>query len=294
METEPSQSPLRGAIYMLLGSACFAAMGALVKRAGEELSPLFVVFVRSVVIALVVFAVTRVQGHRLRVVNRRMMLGRCVTGFVAMGCYFYSLSLLPLATAVTIQYLAPVFVALLSRRALGEAVSSTAWLATLAAFGGSALLVGPNVQGIGVGASLALCSAFLASLAYLAVRELRRTDEPQAIVAAFAWFSAICAAPSLLWVQNWPSAEQWLVVLGVGLSAYGGQLAMTHAYRVARAAFVSALSYSTVALGALIGIFTFGEWPSLSDWTGMGVIAAAGIWLSLAEMRAERSTRKSG
>jgi drug/metabolite transporter (DMT)-like permease len=274
---------------MLLGSVFFAAMGAAVKWAARDLSSYLVVFARSLTIIALAWAALRLGGQRARVRNKRLLLWRSATGFVAMACYFYALSAVPMSIAVTIQYSSPIFVALLSGLTIGERVGGATWVGVLSAFGGVAVLVSPDPANLGPGALAALASAILAAFAYLAIRELRRTDSPEIIVLYFALFSTALSAPSLVTASRVPSASELAALLAVGVFAFGGQMLITHAYRHGRAAFISGLSYSTIAFSALLGAAFFDEALDATAVSGMALIAGSGVWLSWAEVRHSQS-----
>ena len=279
----PNSSRARGIVMMLLASLSFAVMGALVKVSTRGLPFFSVVFARSAVIAAVSYGVVRARRAPLRARNRRLMLWRSGTGFVAMCCYFFALSAIPLATAVTIQFTAPLFVALLSGVVLGERVSPVSWALILAAFVGVALVLSPELASLNLAALAALLAAILAAFAYLAVRGLRTTDLPETIVLQFSIFSLVASAPALLLLTRWPTPEEALVLLGVGLCASGGQLGMTHAFRHGDAAFVSAFSYSAVLFGAVLGVIGFGEHITAQTGVGALLVVSAGAALSLVE-----------
>jgi drug/metabolite transporter (DMT)-like permease len=277
--------PLLAVALIVSASVAFAGMGALAKLASREVSSLFVIFGRSAVLSVLAFAVVRARGIPLRIVNRRQMLWRCVVGFVAMMLYFYALSAIPLGTAVTLQYLNPILVALLSGLVLQERATLAASLATVIAFAGAALIVGPEFSHLGMGAIAALGSATLAAFAYLSVRALRRTDAPEMIVLTFGVFSTLGASVSLLGLDAPPSAETALLLLGVGVLAFAGQLLMTYAFRYHSAPFVSAFSYATIVFGALIGVVFLGERPSAHAVVGALLVIGAGVGLSIRETR---------
>ena len=276
----PSSLP-RAVALMLFASACFAGMGALVKVASAQASFLIVVLVRSVVIALVTLALVRLRRAPLRPRNRRLMLWRSVTGFTAMCCYFYAVGELPLSTAITIQYTAPVFVALLSPLMLGERVPPRGLALVALAFVGAALVISPEVTTLNPGVLAGTASAVLAAFAYLAVRGLRATDEPETIVLHFSLFSVIASLPGLLWLQAVPPGRTLLALIGVGVLAAGGQLGITWAFRYGAAATVSAFSYATVLFGAAIGIGLFGDPVAPHTVAGTVLVVAAGAALSL-------------
>jgi drug/metabolite transporter (DMT)-like permease len=268
----------------------------MVKVACRELPVFAVVMGRSVVIAVVAWGVARARGVGLRPHNPRLLAWRCVSGFAAMCCYFTAISLVPLANAVTLQYTAPLWVALLAGAVLGERVGAgrRGWIA--AAFCGVCLLVGPDLARLELGALFALASAVLAAFAYLAVRGLSPGDPPERIVLVFALFSLVASAPALLWLERLPRPDELLALAGVGLGASVGQLGMTHAYRHAEASFISPFSYGTILFSAALGWWLFAEQPGLAAAAGATLIVVAGIAISATSVngRGQRADRPRG
>ena len=182
--------------------------------------------------------------------------------------YFTALGRIPIGQAVTLQYTGPLFVALLSGRILAERVSPSVTTLVLTAFAGIVLIVSPEVGTVDPNALLALGSGFFAALAYMYVRELRKTDSPATVIF---WFAAFSVAGSI--VQSVPNISEIdsntiAALVGIGIGAGGGQLGITMAYHKANAAWVSAFSYLTVLVATFYGFFLFGESLSLADWLG--------------------------
>jgi drug/metabolite transporter (DMT)-like permease len=266
---------------MTAASLSFAVMGAMVKWSAAGVSFFTTVFVRSAIVALVSFAVCRWRHAPLRVHNRRLLWWRTGTGFSAMTLYFYALSELPLANALTIQYTSPLFVAFLSRRMVGERVGLWGVALIWLAFVGAALILGPDLTALNPGAAAALASAVLAALAYLAVRSLGASDRPETVVFEFAIWSTVASLPGAIGLIELESVQALLATVGAGVAASMGQLGMTAAYRHADAAFVSALSYSTVLFGAALGILVLAEPFTWHAAGGAALVVAAGTALSL-------------
>lgn len=275
----PRPSLTRAVGLMLLASACFAGMGALVKVASADASFLLVVLVRSAVIVVVTVALVRFRRAPWRARNRPLMLWRSLTGFTAMCCYFFAVGELPLSTAITIQYTAPVFVALLAPVVVGERLPRGGIVLVLGAFGGAALVLSPEASSLNPGVVAGTASAVLAAFAYLAVRALRATDQPETIVLHFSVFSVLASLPGLVWADPVSWETLW-VLIGVGVLAAGGQLGMTYAFRFGPAATVSAFSYSTVLFGAVVGVTVFDDPAPAHSVVGTALVIAAGAALS--------------
>ncbi len=281
-EQESPDSPRVAVLWMIFGSFCFGSMNALVKWTSDSADVWMIIMVRSAVIAFAVAAFAASRGVSLRVNDKKTMLIRCLVGLIAMILYFTALGRIPIGQAVTLQYTGPLFVALLSGRILAEKVSTSVALLVLTAFGGIVLIISPDLGTVEPDALLALGSGFFAALAYMYVRELRKTDSPASVVFWFAVFSVagsiVQSAPDLLTLDGKTTAA----LIGIGIGAGGGQVGITMAYHNANAAWVSAFSYLTVIVATFYGFVLFNESLRAADWLGGLLIIGSGVVLAFA------------
>ena len=191
----PGDSPKIAVLWMIFGSLSFGTMNALVKWTSLHADVWMIIMVRSAVIAFAVAVFAASRGISLRVIDKRTMLLRCVVGLTAMILYFTALGRIPIGQAVTLQYTAPLFVALLSGRVISERVEPTVVILVATAFAGIVLIVSPDLSSVDPDALLALGSGFFAAMAYMYVRELRNTDSVSSVVF---WFAAFSVAGSML------------------------------------------------------------------------------------------------
>jgi drug/metabolite transporter (DMT)-like permease len=275
----PLDSPRVAVLWMIFGSICFGTMNALVKWTSLNADVWMIIFVRSLVIALAVLIFSQFQGTSLRMNDPKKMFLRCLMGLIAMILYFSALSLIPIGQAVTLQYTAPLFVALLSGSLIREKVSSSVLFLLITAFIGIVLIVSPDLDSIDPNALLALGSGFFAGLAYIFVRDLRKTDSPSTVVF---WFAAFSILGSVIQAVPGLSNLTWEMVaalIGIGVGAGGGQVGITMAYHKANAAWVSAFSYLTVIIATIYGIILFDEVLSTKVIIGGLLIIGSGIAL---------------
>ena len=276
---DASDTPRTAVLWMIFGSLCFGTMNALVKWTSVHADVWMIIMVRSAVIAFAVAAFAASRGISLRINNRKTMFLRCAVGLTAMILYFTALGRIPIGQAVTLQYTAPLFVALLSGRVLAEKVSPGVALLVLTAFAGIVLIVSPELGTVDPDALLALGSGFFAAFAYMYVRELRTTDSPTSVVFWFAIASVagsiVQAAPDLFSLDT----KTLAALVGIGIGAGGGQVGITMAYQKANAAWVSAFSYLTVIVAVFYGFIIFGETLSMADWIGGLLVVGSGVAL---------------
>ena len=278
-DKNPVDSPRIAVLWMIFGSICFGTMNALVKWTSVNADVWMIIFIRSLVIALAVIIFARFRGTSLKMNDPKKMFLRCLVGLIAMVLYFSALSLIPIGQAVTLQYTAPLFVALLSGSLIREKVSTSVLISLFTAFIGIILIVSPDLDSIDPNALLALGSGLFAGLAYIFVRDLRKTDSPSTVVFWFAAFSVagsvIQAAPELTNL-TW---EMLAALVGIGVGAGGGQVGITMAYHQANAAWVSAFSYLTVIIATIYGIILFDEVLSTKIIIGGLLIIGSGVAL---------------
>ena len=275
----PADSPRIAVLWMIFGSVCFGTMNALVKWTAFHADVWMIIMVRSAVIALAVAIFAASRGLSLKVSDKRKMLLRCVVGLTAMILYFTALGRIPIGQAVTLQYTAPLFVALLSGRVIRERVEPMVALLVGSAFAGIVLIVSPDLSSIDSDALLALGSGFFAAMAYMYVRELRNTDSASSVVF---WFAAFSVVGSTFQALPDVAGLEWKTVaarIGIGIGAGGGQVGITMAYHRANAAWVSAFSYLTVIVATFYGFTLFNETLGASDWLGGLLIVSSGIAL---------------
>ena len=275
----PVDSPRIAVLWMVFGSVCFGTMNALVKWTSFHADVWMIIMVRSAVIAFAVAIFATSRGLSLKVSDKRTMLLRCVVGLIAMILYFTALGRIPIGQAVTLQYTAPLFVALLSGRVIRERVEPVVALLVGTAFAGIVLIVSPDLSSIDSDALLALGSGFFAAMAYMYVRELRNTDSASSVVF---WFAAFSVVGSIFQALPDVAGLEWktiVALIGIGIGAGGGQVGITMAYHRANAAWVSAFSYLTVIVATFYGFTLFNESLGASDWLGGLLIVGSGIAL---------------
>jgi drug/metabolite transporter (DMT)-like permease len=269
---------------MLVAAALFALMGVLVKHASSNFSPAELVFYRSAFGLVAIWGVIAISHRRLLAPlathHLRAHFWRGLSGFTALVLFFYAIARLPLATAVTLNYTAPLFLAALSAWWLHERHGRGLIGAVLLGFIGIVLLLRPQVQQQAWLPALAgLVSGMLAATAYVNVKQLGKLGEPEWRVVFY--FTLLATMGGGVWMAvagyHRPQAEDWPWLIGIGVTATLAQLALTRAYHRGRTLIVGALAYTTVGFSALYGVVLFGEDLPLMAWIGMTVVALAGI-----------------
>ncbi|MCK6413524.1 MAG: DMT family transporter [Azonexus sp.] len=266
-------------LWMIVASFLFACMGVCVKLASATHSAVEITFWRSFLSLLLMFGLVRLRGVSLKTPHWRWQITRGVVGFTALFSYFYAITLLPLATAVTLNYTSAIFLALYL--ALAGLRLRTGMLGALAVgLVGVGLLLKPTLNAEQLPAGLiGLASGVVAGMAYYSVRQLGARGESETrTVFYFSLVSSICAAVWLAFSERHPiDPHSGLLLLGVASFATAAQLAMTRAYSRGKTLFSAVLAYSTVIFSSLFGMLLWGEVMDLAAWLAIGLIVLSGI-----------------
>ncbi len=275
-------------LLMLLASLLFATMGVCVKLAAQQYGAGEVVFYRSLVGAVLITIFARLRGGTLRTPVPGMHFWRSLCGVSGLCLWFYSLTALPLATAMTLNYTSSVWMALFL---IGGAVLFGATkvdprlvASVLAGFVGVALVLQPTIDTQQVRHGLAgLLSGVLGAMAYLQVTALGRQGEPDYRVVFYFSLGGIAAGAAMMaWGGMSPHSWRGVgLLLATGLLATAGQMMMTRAYAIGRVLSNASLQYMGILFSYLYGVLLFGDaitWPAL---IGVWLIVAAGLATTL-------------
>lgn len=286
--------PLQASLLMMGSSFLFAVMGVCVKLASARYGSGEIVFYRGLVGALFITGMTLVRGGSLRTRYPGMHLGRSIAGVCALVLWFYAIGQLPLATAITLNYLSSIWMALFL---IGGAVLMGAShridlrlvLAVLTGFGGVALVLRPTLSPAQwPGALAGLISGMMSAMAYLQVTALGRVGEPEYRVVFYFSLGSVVAGTVVALTgefhRHTPAGLGLLVATGV--LATTAQILMTRAYAIGRALSNASLQYLGIAWSFLFGVMIFGDPVALTALAGMVLIVAAGLTATLLRAKA--------
>jgi drug/metabolite transporter (DMT)-like permease len=269
-----------GILCMLLSSFFFGMMGALVKFSLQEIHLMEVVFFRSIVSALILGVILYFQRGSFLGNRPLLLLGRGLAGFGAIITNFYAVSKIPLGEAAILNQTSPIFVVFLSAFLLDEKISRRVFFLSLLSFIGVGFIVKPSFSTFDLAALSGLLSGFLASLAYVAIRELHATDSFLTMAFYFTGITSLLSAPYTLTHFAVPRLPVFLSLLGVGLTGTFGQLLMTYSYKNEEASIVSPFSYVAVIFSFILGMLFFGEMPDWYSVLGSAIVISCCLVLS--------------
>lgn len=280
----------RGVLHLVFAAVLFTGLSLLAKLVGARVPLPEIILVRSLV--TVAFARVALARNGLPVwgTRRTMLALRGVFGFMALACYFYGLTHLPIADAIVIHYIHPVFTLMIAAVVLGEALDRRESLFIVGCFVGVVLVTQPTLL-FGTRAAsddpfalaVAFAGALIAAGVYVLIRQLRATEHPLRVVFYNALVASILATPwaGATWVA--PDAFAWTVLLGIGVCTFLHQQSMTYGLHLVRAGRATALGYVQVLLSMMAGIWLFHE-----EVNGIGWVGAAVLAVSAASLASER------
>ena len=284
----PRRSPLAAAGWMLAAVASFSLMDSGMKLLSAHYPPLQVTLLRGAAsLPFVLVWVLASAGVRSIVpVRWGLLLLRGVLGMVMIGCFVYALRRMPLSTAYTLYFVAPLLVAALSVPLLGERVGPRRWTAIGIGMLGVVVVLRPGVDGlVSLPGLMVLLAATAYAIAAVTVSLLTRTDTPQSMVV---WFLAIMAVGAgLAAIPGWVPLrwEHAALILGMGLAGAFGQIALTSAFMRGDASMIAPLEYTGLVWVIAWDWLLWQTLPDTATWTGAAIIVASGLYL----LRRERT-----
>lgn len=269
----------KAVIYMLISVLGFALMNLTVKYL-HRLPATELVLFRSIVSLVLSFYFLARRKVSPWGVQKKYLIARGVFGVAALSMFFYTLQELPLGSAITIQYLSPIFTALFGIFILKEKVQWWQWLFFAISFGGIALIKGFDASISPLLFFMGLGSAICAGLAYNFIRKVKNTDHPLVVVLYFPLIATpVMAVISIFnWVQ--PMGWEWLLLLLMGVLTQIAQINMTKALQLVEVNEITGLKYLGVIFALGFDYFLFDHRYSYLVLIGMFMVVG-GVVLNL-------------
>ncbi|WP_084386595.1 DMT family transporter [Castellaniella caeni] len=280
-------------LWMLLACAMFAMMGAFVKVAADLGATLpEIVLFRGVPSVLLLFFWARSTRRTIRPSSWRLHIWRNVSGITSMWLGFYALSHLPLPTATSLNYTAPLFIAGWLLFFGGAQRDPVRVLAVVAGFLGVLGILRPSIEhDQWLAALLGLGAGGMAGIAMMQIRQLGQIGEPEWRTVLLFSVGVCLTGIGGIAIQGWHTSNPLalLALTGLGLAGLVGQLTMTRAFGLGSTLLTAALQYTTIIFAAFIGIVFWNDRLAPLAWAGIALIIGSGllsIWRTYTESRA--------
>lgn len=256
---------------MLLAGVFFALMNVSVKYI-PHIPAIEIILFRSLFSLIFSYVFLKKQNVNVFGNNKKLLVLRGVVGSVGLISFFYTLQKIPLASAVTLQYLSPILTTILGIFLVKEKVKPIQFLFFGISFLGVVLVQGFDTRVNLLYASIGFISALFSGLAYNVIRKLKNTEHPLVIIFYFPLVTLpiACVISFFTWVQ--PIGWDWVILLWIGLCTQTAQYFMTIAYQNANVSKISSLSYLGVFYALIFGFLFFGEAYTPMAYIGMGML----------------------
>jgi len=198
-------------------------------------------------------------------------------------CFFYAISIIPLAKALTLAFVAPLIVTAFSPVLLGEKVGVRRWTAVIIGFVGSLVVIRPGFLEINLASLAALGTGVMYGFYLIITRKLSTSDNPllTLLLTGLVGLVAVTGVMPFIWVN--PDLSQWSMMAGIGVFACIGHLFLILSLKYADASKLAPLGYTEIIPNVIIGYYFFGNFPDNWTFLGLVIIVISGIYISRRE-----------
>ena len=271
--------------FVLMGAAvlCFSLVDATAKWLTGGYDPWQIVFVSRIIpLLLSVFLAYRETGNPFNFYTRfpKLQILRASLSIPMVWCFFTGLKSLPLAEAITIAFVAPLFITMLSRPILGEQIGTRRWMAVAVGFVGVLVALRPGFGGFGTGALLVIISAFSYALSMVLLRRFSG-QEPTHNIFFYGSIGAFVVAgfnSVPIWLA--PDPADWGLLLLVGIWGVFGGYAVIRAYRLGEASMLAPLEYTALIWSIMFDFWLFDLTPVLAVLIGAGIVIGSNLYIA--------------
>lgn len=264
---------------MVFATFVFAVMNVFVKML-PTIPPAEIVFFRSLISLVISYVLLRRQRVSVWGKRRGWLFLRGLAGAIALVLYFYTLQVIPLATAVTIWFIVPIFASIIGIFLNKEKVPFLQWVFYLIAFAGVVMVEGFDPRVTPTLLLIGIAAALFAGFAYNFIRKINTTEHPLVIIF---YFPLVTLPLTGAWSAfNWvmPAGWEWLLLLMIGILTQIAQFFLTKSYQLEEVSRVSSLSYLGLIYALIFGWLFFDETFNAQTYAGMGVVLV-GVVLSI-------------
>ena len=286
--TRARSHPQAAAIcYMLVSTAGFSLMSVGVRLVAPELSPTLIVTLRNALTVLLLLPLAlRHRGALIRTQRLKDHVWRGALGAVGMITWTYCLTMIPLAHATALSFTAPLFSTVFAMVFLKEQANLTRWLALLAGFGGTLIILNPTLHDFAWEDLLVMFATSSWAITGLFVKSLSRTEPPLRMVFYMNLFMFLVTLPFGLVHWQMPSLHAWWVLFFVACSSVMMHFSMAKAFSMARVVTLMPLDFTRLVYTSILAYFIFGETSSPRIWLGAAIIIASAAFMAHRDAKA--------
>jgi drug/metabolite transporter (DMT)-like permease len=285
-----ASDPVTGVIWITIAMALFAGLAVFSRMAmNAGLHPFEVVFLRNIFACVLLVPLLVYRGPSLLRSNKLGLYGvRVVISLLSMQAWFYAISIITIGEVTAISFLAPLFGTLGAIFLLGETVRLRRWTALAVGFLGAMVILRPTGASFGAGQMLAVLSAMFTGLTAVLVKQLTAHDDPDKIVFLTNMMLLPLSLVPALFVWTWPTAAVLPALIGMGVCAVLGHIALVRGYTVIDASLALTFEFSKLPFTVAIAYLVFAEKIDVWTWVGALVIFASAVYITRREAQIRR------
>jgi drug/metabolite transporter (DMT)-like permease len=292
---ERRSDPVAAVIWITIAMALFGGLAVFARAAmNAGLHPFVVVFLRNVFAVAMLLPLLAWRGPSLLHSAQVGLYGFRVTiSLFSMLAWFYALSLIPVGEVTAIGFLAPLFGTLGAIFLLGEKVRVRRWAALIVGFAGAMIILRPVGSPLGLGQTCAVLSAMATGLTAVLIKQLTAKDDPDKIVFLTNVMLAPLSLVPALFVWGWPTLAMAPPLIGMGVCAVLGHVALVRGYAATDASLAQTLEFSRLPFTVALAYLAFNETIDMWTWIGALIIFASAVYITRREAQLARQRRLS-
>ena len=213
----------------------------------------------------------------------KLQIFRGLTLFFANILFFYSISIISMAKALTLAFVAPLITTALSPFFLNEKVGIRRWTAVIIGFIGSLIVIRPGIIEFNLASIAALGTGFFYGIYLIITRKLHTSDSPLLTLLLTGVVGAVVASLFVPFVWINLSFNQWCLLGLMGIFACLGHLFLILSLKYADASKLAPFGYFEIVTNVMLGYYFFGDFPNYWTWTGLSIIICSGIYITVRE-----------
>jgi len=213
----------------------------------------------------------------------KLQIFRGLTLLFANILFFYSISIISMAKALTLAFVAPLITTALSPIFLGEKVGFRRWSAVIVGFVGSLIVIRPGFIEFNLASIAALGTGFFYGIYLIITRKLHSSDSPLLTLLLTGVVGTVVASflVPVVWIN--PTFNQWSLLALMGIFACLGHLFLILSLKYADASKLAPFGYFEIVTNVILGYYFFNDFPHYWTWVGLAIIISSGIYISIRE-----------
>ena len=282
--TSINSSLFKAIALMLIAALGFSLMNVLIRWTASEMHSFQIVFFRNLFGLVFMLPWLIRHGYKSFKTERLpLFIIRSILGLLSMMCYFWAITVLPLAKAVALSFTVPLFVTIGASIFLKEDVHLRRWIAVIVGFVGTLVILRPSIDGDLFASLVVVASSVTMAASVLIIKSLSKTESTNVIVMYMVLLMTPLSFPAAVTVWQWPSIDMWILLILMGFLGSFAHLMFTHSLKISDVSIVMPFDFARLPFIIVLAWLIFDQ--SVDKWTiiGAGIVFASGVYIARRE-----------